>query len=213
MGEVSTLREEAEARARERIVSAFVDCIGAFGGDEFPLAVVAERAGVSERTIYRYYPRRVALLSAAAAWIHQHFFRFSEFTSLDDLPRVYREACMRFEERPDLAAAMAHSPRGLGDRAAFRQKVIAAHRRALEPLAQDVPESKVRLVLGILACLDNVSSWITMREELGLSSEEIADAVEWAITTLIADVAGRGRQTALRVAPHLQVKAPPDLAE
>jgi AcrR family transcriptional regulator len=182
-----TLRDEAEASTRERILQAFVECLDDLEDDEFSLALVARAANISERTLYRYFPNRDELRGAAASRIHEKFFRFSGCADLDELPSVYRAACVRFEDNPVLAKAMARYPR-VGDRAAFREKVLEAHHRGLRDAVPDLPEAQVRMVLGILACLDNVAAWVTMKEELGLSGSEIADAVEWALTTLVADL-------------------------
>jgi AcrR family transcriptional regulator len=182
-----SLRVEAEARARERILRAFVECLDEFEDDDFPLSLVAKRAHLSERTLYRYFGSRADLLSAAQGWMHKEFFHISgHLASIDDLPAVYREACYRFEANPVLAKAIVRYPR-IGDRAAFRAQVLDAHRRALRASVPDLPEAKARLLLGILASLDNVWTWVTMREELGLTTEEVADSVEWAMTTLIRE--------------------------
>jgi AcrR family transcriptional regulator len=190
MTETLTLRQASEMQARARIVRAYVDCIASTGGEDFPLAQVAEGALVSERTVFRYYPSRGELADAAADWIAEHFFSFSDVDSLDDLPRVYRSAIARFEEHPHLAEVMVRSPRA-GKRRGFRERVTAANREAIARLAPGLPSRDGRLALGIIATLDNVTTWFIMRDEIGLTSEEIGDAVEWAVALLIADLRTR----------------------
>ncbi len=65
---MSELRAERRAATRERIVQAAIEVLT----DDDPAAVsmpaVAERAGVSLRTLYRYFPTKGELLDAAGGW-------------------------------------------------------------------------------------------------------------------------------------------------
>ncbi|MEV8566707.1 helix-turn-helix domain-containing protein [Streptomyces sp. NPDC051322] len=190
------LRDEYAAQTRERILAAFVECLADQPAEEVSVSAVAEQAGITDRTVYRHFPTRVDLQAAAGQWINDNVFRYVHPSSLDELPTVFREACRRFDQQPNLAYAIALSRLGRSVRAGFRQHVLAENSKALEQVAPHLPPRERRRAEAVLAYLDNVLAWATMREELDLSGEEVADAVEWAMTTLLADLRRRNNEAA-----------------
>ncbi|MER7398397.1 helix-turn-helix domain-containing protein [Streptomyces sp. NPDC000151] len=190
------LRDEYAAQTREAILKAFVECLADQPVEEVSVSAVAERAGITDRTVYRHFPTRVDLQAAAGQWINDNVFRYVHPSSLDELPTVFREACRRFDRQPNLAYAIALSRLGRSVRAGFRQHVLAENSTSLAEVAPSLPAGDRRRAEAVLAYLDNVLAWATMREELDMSGEEVADAVEWAMTTLLADLRRRNDEAA-----------------
>jgi hypothetical protein len=91
--------------------------------------------------------------------------------------------CRSFDRHPHLARAIALTRAGRTMRAGFRRRVIDHHRRAMAP--------EVRQAEALATYLNNVLAWSALREDFGMSSAEIADAIEWALTTLLKDVRRR----------------------
>jgi AcrR family transcriptional regulator len=60
----SPLRDDRARRTREAIVAALVEQVADAGLNDFSVPKVAKRAGVSVRTVYRYFPNRDDLLDA-----------------------------------------------------------------------------------------------------------------------------------------------------
>ncbi|MGH7912568.1 MAG: hypothetical protein ACREOV_12670, partial [Candidatus Dormibacteraceae bacterium] len=54
-----------------------------------------------------------------------------------------------------------------------------------------LPEDELRRAGAVLAYLHNMLAYTTMREENGLSGEDVGEAVAWAIRTLVADLRRR----------------------
>lgn len=190
------LRDEYANQTRERILKAFVACLADQPAEEVSVSAVAERADITDRTVYRHFPTRLDLQAAAGQWINDNVFRYVQPSSLDDLPSVFREVCRQFDQQPNLAYAIALSRLGRSVRAGFRQDVLAENSRKLAQVAPNLPPQDLRRAEAVLGYLDNVLAWATMREEQNLSGEEVADAVGWAMTTLLADLRRRNDEAA-----------------
>lgn len=187
----SELRDEYAALTRQRIVAAFVESLEDETSDDVSMAVIAKRAGVAERTIYRHFKTRDELLAAAGEWIENNVFGYVPFTSPDELPGIFRKLCKSFDRHPHLARAIALTRVGRTVRAGFRKRLIEHHREAMAPLARHLKPKEIRQAEALASYLNNVLAWSAMREDFGMSSAEIADAIEWALTTLLKDVRRR----------------------
>jgi AcrR family transcriptional regulator len=186
-----TLRDEYAALTRQRIVAAFVDTLKDATADEISMATVARRARVAERTIYRHFKTRAQLFAAAGEWIENNVFGFVAFTSPDELPGIFRDLCKRFDRHPHLARAIALTRVGRKVRAGFRRHLIAQHHKAMTPLTRHLTPKEVRQAEALTSYLNNVLAWSALREDFGMSSAEIPDAIEWALTTLLKDIRRR----------------------
>ena len=198
----SDLRDEYAALTRQRIVAAFVESLEDEAADDVPMAAIAKRAKVAERTIYRHFKTRAELLAAAGEWIENNVFGYVPFSSPDELPGIFRKLCRSFDRHPHLARAIALTRVGRAMRVGFRQRLIAHHHAAMAPLTRHLKPKEARQAEALAAYLNNVLAWSALREDFGMSSAEIADAIDWALTTLLKDV--RRRDAARRAAVFRQ---------
>lgn len=187
----TSLREEHAEATRVRILSAVAELLEAWDAEELTMPSVADASGVSLRTVYRYYPTREQLLEAAARWIGDELFGHPYPGDLDEAAERFRTEAAHFDERPGLVRALALSQIGREVRAYRRQERVDAIGRALRDEVGGLPEEQLRRAEAILAYLHNMLAYTTMREENGLSGEEIGEAVGWAIRTLVADLRQR----------------------
>jgi hypothetical protein len=74
-----------------------------------------------------------------------------------------------------------------------RRERLDAVGRALRAELTELSESELQQAEAVLAYLHNMLAYTTLREENGLTGEEIGQAVGWAIRTLIADLRRRNR--------------------
>lgn len=204
--QVTSLRDEYAAMTRQRIIEAFVASLEDEAADDTSMADIARRAGVAERTIYRHFKTRAELMDAAGEWIEHNVFGYIPFSAPDELPAVFRALCSRYDEKPQLARAMALTRAGRTLRADFRRRLIHQHRKAMAPLVKNLKPREARQAEALAAYLNNSLAWSVLREEFGMSSSEVADAIEWATTTLLKDVrrrdAAAGKQASASTAPR-----------
>jgi AcrR family transcriptional regulator len=173
---------------RERILSAVADLIEQGGVDDLTMPDVAEASGASLRTIYRYYPTREQLLEAVGRWIGDELLKHPYPSNLDEVADLYQEGCGDFDERPGLVRALALSQLGQQARGYRRRERLESIRSSLQSELSGLDEQELKRAEAVLAYLHNMLAYTFMREESGLSGEEIGEAVGWAIRTLVADL-------------------------
>jgi AcrR family transcriptional regulator len=175
------------------ILSAYAELIEEVGTDDVSFRVIALRAGVGERTVFRYYPTRVDLLLATSAWIERTIFTRAESGSIFDVPLAIREAMEAYERRPELAYVVAETAmRGVNgaDPSPQRAEFDAMLLRELPSLGDE----ERRAVVAALCHLDSSATWVTMRRELDMSGRDIADAAGWAAEAILDPIRDRGSE-------------------
>ena len=186
------LREQHAEFTRDAILRALAQLLEVENPGDIAMPDVARKAGVALRTVYRYFTTREELLAAAADWLNEQRFGGVPFgDTVDEIPRIFRQACERWDEHPQLVRAMALSQAGRRVRSHRRVQRLAALRRALVPVTDRLPKREQRQAFAVLAYLENMLAWVTMRDEGGLTSREAGEAVEWAMRTLIEDLRRR----------------------
>jgi len=193
-----TLREQHAEATRERILSAVAELLERGDADELTVPDVADASGISLRTVYRYYPTREDLLDAAGRWIGTELLRHPYPRTLGEVAELIRVGCRDFDEHPGLVRAMALSELGQSARAPRRRERLNAIRHVVREEVGGVPAAELRWAEAVLAYLHNMLAYTTLREESGLSGDEIGEALAWAITTLVEDLRRRNRQSTRR---------------
>ena len=193
-----SLREQYAAATRERILSAVADLVERGELEELTVPAVAEASGVSLRTIYRYYPLREDLMEAAGRWIGDELLKHPYPRDLDEVADLFEAGCRDFDERPGLARALALSQLGQRVRGYRRRERLEAIGRALREEVGGVDEQELRHAEAVLAYLHNIVAYTVLREECGMSGEEIGRAIAWAIRTLVEDLRRKDRRSRRR---------------
>jgi AcrR family transcriptional regulator len=188
-----SLREQHASATRERILGAVADLLEGGVAEEVTVPAVAEVSGVSLRTIYRYFPTREELLEAAGRWIGDEMLQHPYPRSLDEVADLYQVGARDFDERPGLVRALAFSQLGRHVRGYRRRERLEAIRGALRDELTELSKAELLQAEAVLAYLHNMLAYTTLREENGLSGEEIGEAIGWAIRTLITDLRDRNR--------------------
>lgn len=185
---------------RGRIVEAYVSCIEEFSADSVTVTLIAERANVATKTIYRHFPTRADLLSALSEWSLDNFVHLVELEHISDLPAVFRAVTAQFERRPRLTRALASSDLGREVLSGVSLAVATLIENAID---RDFPHlnlaQRMRLKAG-LTFLDSPQAWSHLHDNFQLNAEQVADTVEWAIHALV-----RSAEDPVAASPH---KAP-----
>jgi len=189
----TSLREQHADLTRELILGALVELLEEGGADEISVQDVARKAGVSLRTVYRYFPTRDELVVSGATWIFSRLVADpGAEKTLDDLVESCRMVFQHWDEHPELARALASTPAGAQFRHHRRQLRLAQVERVLAEAAPALSKQERHMAAAVLGHLHGVTTWITLRD-LGLDADETATAVEWAMHALIEDIRRRNR--------------------
>jgi AcrR family transcriptional regulator len=183
----SPLRDSQAQRTRDLILDALTSLLADLPAEEISTREIAERAGVSQATVYRHYPDRQALLEGLAD-------RIDTAARADGSgpPRSLDELWARVVDdfaRPEANAVEATAEALLN---ADPRRLSRASRARTDELrrlvATSLPDYDARdhlRITALLRSLYSVQTWLRMREEFGIPGAESGPVVGWAMKTLV----------------------------
>ncbi|MFQ5555146.1 MAG: TetR/AcrR family transcriptional regulator [Acidimicrobiia bacterium] len=194
-----TLRERQADLTRTAIVEAAADLFLEGDTMAFAMQEIADRAGVSARTIYRHYANRSELINALGRHLDEKFLEASDQddnlpADFDSLVEEYARGSIHhgFANRAFVRKSLLFSVDG-GDWYTRRDDHLwQLFRRAFPGLPEDEARGDFAVFRHIVAS----TSPILVGERFGLEDEQLLDAVERAATALIEAVADRDRAAA-----------------
>jgi AcrR family transcriptional regulator len=186
-----TDRAQATAATRERILDATL----AIGDPRVPLAAIADRAGVSERTVLRHFGSRnglfVATMEAGDARVHEERFG----VPAGDLDAAVANLVDHYEGQGERVIARL-AEEGQDERV---DRVLGAGRRLhrawveekLGPLLDGCDDRARPRRLAQLVAVCDVYTWKLLRRDSGLSRNETERAIVELIRGLNMDGGSR----------------------
>lgn len=187
----SPLRADQREQVRERILAKVGEVLADPTMVEVPVPEVARRAGVSVRTVYRYFPTKEALYDGFNESAQKRL-GITLPEQLDELPRLVEEVFHGFEANGDEYRAWRFSKIASEAKARRKQRQKRAFAKTIAPLTSHLDEGTARGVAAIVHSLVSSETWLTMVDTWGMKTDEAAAAVKWAIETLKARLE-RGR--------------------
>jgi AcrR family transcriptional regulator len=190
-GYASPLRARQTELTRELILRATAAAITDDPLFGFSMQEVADRAGVSLRSVYRHYPGRKQLFEALYDWSSSRLevpALIGSVRSLEDLPSLAAPLFTRFESESPIARAGVLASLALGTQPAMRaewDKTAGALFRAALP---NLDADEKRRAWAMVRLLFTSRVWLTLSDRFGLDTTSAADAVEWAAQALIEEL-------------------------
>jgi AcrR family transcriptional regulator len=192
-GYSSPVRDEAKQATRERIIDALVRVVIEDGVHAFSVATVADRAGVSHRTVYRHFPSREELLEGLAEAVDgagapeagQPRAMIGHATrDVGPLFRALDEARDRASAEFIIGVALRHSTRGKRQRWALIQAEVRERFPALSSDEQLAGAAALRALVSS-------NAWFHLCVQLGVPAEPAAQGITRAVTLVLEDLAQR----------------------
>jgi AcrR family transcriptional regulator len=186
---------DRRTQTRHRILEALAQVITETGGVDFSVQQVADRAGVTHRTIYNHFPTRDALRDGFAERVEEQLSETHERPDKDpitaeSLPAVASAAYALFEDRSDPIRAYVLCQLATRGSAQVARRRTAAVRKAIEkagPLHAPVSSTAVAAAVRMFF---SATGWHLLTEHYGLTAKEASATAHWAAKTLLA-AAGR----------------------
>lgn len=190
-----SLRERQAQQVRTTILETVIREMEARPVDDLSMGDVAAAAGISLRTLYRYFPDRPALLSAAGQHVVDSLDLPIGIDGPDAISASFLDAARRFSSRPQLARALVQTTAGRAARSSARSRRTDAVGLALRSLTDGIDPETARRATAVITHLCSLQSWVSIANDTGLDDEESQAAVAWAIDTLVAALGNvqRGR--------------------
>lgn len=181
-----SLRERQAEQIRTTVLETVVRELESRPVDDLSMGDVAEAAGISLRTLYRYFPDRPSLLSAAGQHVVGSLNLPVEIDGPAAISASFLQAASRFSARPQLARALVQTTAGRAARSSARPQRTEAVGEALRPLTDKLDPATARRAAAVISHLCSLQSWVSIANESGLDDTESQAAVAWAIDTLVA---------------------------
>lgn len=200
---MGSLRDEQKRIARDRILEALAVEIAEHGLLDLSVPAVAERAGVSQRTVYNYFENKDVLVRSlgewAEQWMEDHGGRVVE-TDLDKIPQALEVNFRLMSEMGAVTAAFARiraeihrDPEVQRPRGGGHDRRTDAMREGLTAVRPDLDSVELAGVTAIFRTMVSFETWNHLANEFGLSGAEAGRLSAWVFTvTLEALRDGRG---------------------
>lgn len=181
----SPLRERQVQQTRDDILDALVAMLANRGVDEVTTKELARAAGVSERTVYRHYPDRRALVEALTS----RFLDSGEWApttpvELERLPAAATDLMAVLEAHHAEAQAEAllnADPRRFAGQTSSHTEEF---RQLIERSLPQLEAGEQRSLAAVLRVLFSAQTWLRMRAESGIDGDLSGPIVAWAIEVL-----------------------------
>ena len=187
------------ARTRRAILEAMADVVSETGGTGFSVQAVADRAGVTHRTIYNHFPTREALCEGFSTHVDELLLSSGTpapvIGTAEDLPALASEVYKALATRERYARAYVMLM--LANRQphqTWRQRTTAIERAIASAAAPGAPVN-ARLAAAAVRLFASTLGWHLLTEQFGLTTDEAAAASKWATQTLLDAATGRSRTT------------------
>lgn len=185
----SELRKAQAEATRTKILDALVEVL-AEGVDTLSVPAVAERAGVSVGTVYRHFGDKAGMLKALMPYTQTRSGIEIDSTpeSLDEMREAVGQIFRHFENTDDLLRAAFASRIGREVRIKWSTERLQLMKEALQQLEPGLESNQLDHMAKLVLILITSEAYQQWKDRLGLSPEEAADEVLWAIETLIKGI-------------------------
>jgi AcrR family transcriptional regulator len=180
----SPLRAQQKEATRQRILDAAGKLLEDSGLEEFSFGEVASVAGVKERTVYRHFRSKRALIEGLCGWYQQRV-SYGVLRTEADLLAKPLQMFPAFDENERLARALWSSPQGREFRLSDVENRKSGIRAALADAVRDVPPRQAKWIFAVMHVLLSSATWQTMKDYWGLSGNEAGKASAMAMELLL----------------------------
>jgi len=193
-GPQTTLRGRQKASTTALILAAATRCLRDVSLTDLSFTRIAAEANIAERTIYRHFSSKEALLDAwwkhMQASIRQGPYPDTAVALVAAAPRVFPE----FDNQGEWLKSSLLSPQGRAIAMRANNERVRAFRKAVRDGAGDLPEPEFTRLCAAVQTLYSATTWLTMKEVWGLNGEESGRAVSEAIEVLLSDARKKSRK-------------------
>jgi AcrR family transcriptional regulator len=183
-----SLQEARVALVRDRVLEGVAEVLAA--GDDLTFTRVAVAAGVPERTVYRHFPTRQALLTAVYDWVNQRAGNDTDRpTTATEAGEMVRRAFPMFDEVAPVVRELLVAREGLPARLADNDRRRRATLELVRHHVVDADPTTVRRLAAVVQLLTSAGAWQSMRDYWELDGVEAAEASALAIDLLLSAAA------------------------
>jgi len=189
-------KQRQRVRTRNAILDALADVIAESGGLEFSIQQVADRAGVTHRTVYNHFPTREALRDGLAERVEELLAATGRprpdagTPLLASLAPMVGDTYALFEScAPAVRASVILTLASRGPARIAKQRTDTFRKIVRHGLPANAPVPAAEATAAVRMFLSSIG-WHVLTEHLGLSPAKAAATAKWA-TQVLLDAASR----------------------
>ena len=176
-----SIRHRQKQLTEEAVIQALAGFVSETGSFDFSIAEIADRAGVSTRTIYNHFGDRQGLIEALSAHAGREMERHGATdlpATLAELPGLVAVNYRSFESVPELAEAFARIDDANQPRPgrARRASVVLDLVRSAHPELDQRERESVAVMIHLMA---SSAMWYRLTRERGLTAAEAGAVAAW----------------------------------
>jgi AcrR family transcriptional regulator len=175
------LRERQRSATREQIIQAVHEVLI----DEHPATLsmpqVADRAGMSLRTLYRYFPTKESLVDAASESFKTPASIVGGTVSVATLPEYLRAQWRGFTESIAAIKAQHMTPAGRQ----MRDRRVPSSRKAVRSALRDEGIEPDAALADLVIALMSSAMYLELVDRLGHDDEEAAELAAWTVGAVV----------------------------
>lgn len=179
------LRDRQREATREQMIQAVHDVLAEESPATLSMPRIAERAGVSLRTLYRYFPTKEALVDAASESYRLPASVVGESVSVETLPEYLTQAWTGFSESSGAIRAQHLTPAGRALRDARLPRNRREVREALDAEGVRLDEDDARLLTDLIVAVISSTMYLELVERLGHNERDAARLAAWAVGAVV----------------------------
>jgi AcrR family transcriptional regulator len=181
----TSVRGEYKEQTRTRILDAAIAGIEEGGESPLTIASVADRAGVTERTVYRHFETRESLLKATWGRVQQRVALQRFPATAEAMVESPLRLFPRFEEAQGLVRASLQSAAGRELRMSSNLERQEATVAAVRDAFPEADEEWIRRRASIAQLICSAYSWDVLHRYWGLGGYEAGKAASDALAILL----------------------------
>jgi AcrR family transcriptional regulator len=193
----SPVREAAKQTTRDAILQGLVGVVLDDGVHRFTMQNVANKAGVSLRTVYRHFDSREALLDGLSADLDARIASAgmrSVPPDLDYLRDHVEPGLRQLGQAQDRLRAYVIISIALGRQASDAEPRTLAIRTLLRAACANLPDRELDEASVMLRHIAGSRTWFSLTEELQMEHPAAARVSAWAVRALLDDLVRRHRE-------------------
>lgn len=188
------LQDARAAVVRERVMEGVAELLAA--GEDLTFAKVAKAAAVPERTVYRHFPNREALLVAVFDWANGRIgFDGERPTDGRAAAALVRRVFPRFDEMAPVIRELLIAPEGLAARLSDNDRRRRAARAVVDAEAPGLHPGDARRVAAVVQLLTAAATWQTLRDYWDMDGAEAGETAALALDLLLEGARSRAART------------------
>lgn len=179
------LRQSQRAATRARIIDAVHEVLAEENPSTLSMPQVAQRAGTSLRTVYRYFPTKDALVDAASYTFEAETRGVSGPPTLDSLAQYLTVTWTGFSQSIGAVRAQHVTRAGRELRSTRLPRSRAVTRTALAAEPVDLSPGDLTRLADLIVVLTSSSMYLELVDRLGYSDEDGARLAAFATTAVV----------------------------